>query len=63
VYATVGLWADLAAFEREVGPYIPGTPWEAEAFEVRVRERVVPGPVAWRRGSADLPPGDSEGVA
>jgi hypothetical protein len=62
-FVNVGLWADLAASEREVGPYVPRTPGAAEAFEVRVRERVVLGPVAWRRGGADLPPGDSEGVA
>jgi hypothetical protein len=62
-YVTVGLWADLAAFEREVGPYIPRTAEEAEAFEVGVRRRIVLGPVAWRRGAADLPTSDSEDVA
>jgi hypothetical protein len=62
LYVNVGLWDDLAAFEHEIGQYVPKTPEEKKDFEIQVRRRIVLDPVAWRRGYSDLPSYDSAGV-
>jgi hypothetical protein len=62
LYVNIGLWDDLAAFEHEIGQYIPKTPEEKKDFEIQVRQRIVLDPVAWRRGYSDLPSYDSANV-
>lgn len=60
-YVTVGLWADIPAFQKQVAAYFnddkPLLP-----FEQYRRRRVIFKPVEWRTGQAPLPTSDSSGV-
>lgn len=60
-YVTVGLWADAAAFLREVAQYFNDDA-PMLSFEKYRRRRVVFTPVGQRIGKDTLPTTDSEGV-